>query len=97
MIGRLNADTGDNPQNSVPVETQLQHLGQKYMGIRPENHVDRVFNSKVVQTDGAHPVPVSNFLNAQCGFLSSLPCCGRPLAVACAALSPGSVLLTHLP
>lgn len=25
-----------------------------------------MFNAKVPQTEGGHPVPVSNFMNAQC-------------------------------
>lgn len=38
------------------------------MGVRPDNHADFMFNSKPVQTDGGHPVPVTNFMNAQCTF-----------------------------
>ncbi|EOO02014.1 putative vacuolar protease a protein [Phaeoacremonium minimum UCRPA7] len=50
---------------SVPLETQMKHLGQKYMGIRPDTHSDAVFREGAVQVDGLHPVPVSNFMNAQ--------------------------------
>ncbi|KAM0324817.1 hypothetical protein ACHAQA_007783 [Verticillium albo-atrum] len=50
---------------SVPIETQVQQLGQKYMGVRPQSHADYMFNSKPVQSDGNHAVPVSNFMNAQ--------------------------------
>ena len=44
----------------------MKHLGQKYMGIRPDTHSDAVFREGAVQVDGLHPVPVSNFMNAQC-------------------------------
>ena len=65
----------------VPLSEQLEHAdintqanslykkyaGQKYMGIRPDQHKDEMFKETsihLVQDD--HPVPVSNFLNAQC-------------------------------
>lgn len=35
------------------------------MGIKPETHAEQVFKAPYV-ADGSHPVPVSNFLNAQC-------------------------------
>ncbi|KAH6677395.1 putative vacuolar protease A [Halenospora varia] len=48
------------------IDTHVKHLGQKYMGIRPQSHVDEMFKETSVHADkGAHPVPVSNFLNAQ--------------------------------
>ncbi|KAL1843567.1 hypothetical protein VTJ49DRAFT_850 [Mycothermus thermophilus] len=51
---------------SVPINTQLQQLGQKYMGIRPrESHASAVFNGMMADTTANHPVPISNFLNAQ--------------------------------
>lgn len=53
---------------SVPVEAQVQQLGQKYMGsprAGVRDHRDAVFNTNVVRPEGGHPVPVSNFLNAQ--------------------------------
>ncbi|KAH6686866.1 vacuolar protease A [Plectosphaerella plurivora] len=50
---------------SVPLESQVQQLGQKYMGIRPDGHADFMFNGKTPQAQGGHPVPVSNFMNAQ--------------------------------
>lgn len=52
---------------SVPIEAQVQNIGQKYMGgARSEirDHLDAVFNTNV-EANGGHPVPVSNFLNAQ--------------------------------
>jgi hypothetical protein len=53
-------------QSALPIETQVQNLGQKYMGARPENHVDAMFRPQRAHVKGNHPVPVSNFLNAQC-------------------------------
>jgi len=58
----------------VPLSEQLSNanigdhvkaLGQKYMGIRPEQHIDEMFKDTSVKDGNAHPVPVSNFLNAQ--------------------------------
>lgn len=57
----------------VPLSEQLKYanfeehakaLGQKYMGIKHESHIERVFKAPYV-ADGTHPVPVENFLNAQ--------------------------------
>lgn len=46
-------------------------LGQKYMGIRPQgNHLDEMFRDTTFHGDSNHPVPVSNFLNAQCMYLT---------------------------
>lgn len=49
----------------------LQHhakaLGQKYMGVNPNTHMDAMFKPPYI-ADGTHPVPVENFLNAQCVF-----------------------------
>lgn len=53
---------------SVPVEAQVQQLGQKYMGTPyagVRDHSDAVFNTHVVRPEGGHPVPISNFMNAQ--------------------------------
>lgn len=36
------------------------------MGARPQNHADAMFNQKPIKSNGEHPVPVSNFMNAQC-------------------------------
>ncbi|KAF4635134.1 hypothetical protein G7Y89_g2969 [Cudoniella acicularis] len=48
------------------IDTHVKHLGQKYMGIRPQSHVDEMFKDTAIHAEkGAHPVPVSNFLNAQ--------------------------------
>jgi len=51
--------------DAMPLTTQVQQLGQKYMGVRPESHVDAMFKSLPVEATGNHPVPISNFMNAQ--------------------------------
>jgi saccharopepsin len=51
----------------MDINSQLQALGQKYMGVRPTNHMDEMFKETSIHVDkDGHPVPVSNFLNAQC-------------------------------
>ena len=46
-----------------------KYAGQKYMGIRPSSHREEMFRDTSIHEDEAsHPVPVSNFLNAQCRF-----------------------------
>ncbi|KAK3305815.1 vacuolar protease A precursor [Chaetomium strumarium] len=51
---------------AVPINSQLEHLGQKYMGLRPrQSHASAVFNGMVAEVKGNHPVPISNFMNAQ--------------------------------
>jgi saccharopepsin len=51
---------------SVFIETQMRHLGQKYMGIRPQqSHADAVFAGALTDVNAKHPVPISNFMNAQ--------------------------------
>ncbi|KLU85039.1 vacuolar protease A [Magnaporthiopsis poae ATCC 64411] len=50
---------------SVPLTAQLRGLGQKYLGIRPDSHAQAVFESRPIRVQGNHPVPVSNFMNAQ--------------------------------
>ncbi|TPX18224.1 uncharacterized protein E0L32_002733 [Thyridium curvatum] len=50
---------------TVPLNHQMRSLGQKYMGIRPDSHVDAIFKDTSVHVDANHPVPVSNFMNAQ--------------------------------
>jgi saccharopepsin len=48
------------------IDTHVKHLGQKYMGIRPEGHAEEMFKHQSIDIDGHdHTVPVSNFLNAQ--------------------------------
>ena len=55
---------------SIPMETQLQGLGQKYMGARPESHADAIFRDTSMHVEGGHPLPITNFMNAQCTYLS---------------------------
>lgn len=58
-------------QAGYSIETQVQALGQKYLGSsRPESRADVIFNSQPPKSDGIHPVPVTNFMNAQCEFPS---------------------------
>ena len=46
-----------------------KYSGQKFMGVRPSAHKDEMFRDASIHLDqDDHPVPVSNFLNAQCLF-----------------------------
>jgi len=48
------------------IDTHVKHLGQKYMGVRPQAHAEEMFKETSIHQDGPdHTVPVSNFLNAQ--------------------------------
>lgn len=48
------------------IDTHVKHLGQKYMGVRPQSHFDEMFKDTAIHEEkGGHTVPVSNFLNAQ--------------------------------
>ncbi|KAK6199067.1 hypothetical protein LQW54_010126 [Pestalotiopsis sp. IQ-011] len=50
---------------SLPIDLQMKGLGQKYMGGRPESHAQAMFSEQSVHADKNHPVPISNFMNAQ--------------------------------
>lgn len=50
---------------TVPIAAQAQHLGQKYLGIRPDSHAEAMFKGMVADVQGNHPVPITNFMNAQ--------------------------------
>lgn len=50
---------------SIPMDVQVRGLSQKYMGGRPETHADAMFKNTVANVESNHPVPVSNFMNAQ--------------------------------
>ena len=50
----------------MDINSHVQALGQKYMGIRPDSHKDEMFKETSIHPNTDHPVPVSNFLNAQC-------------------------------
>ncbi|KAI9702163.1 MAG: Vacuolar protease A [Bogoriella megaspora] len=74
LLGTVSAAVHSMKLKKVPLAEQLEGssiedharaLGQKYMGIRPQLHADEIFRTQPVEIDGAHPVPVSNFLNAQ--------------------------------
>lgn len=50
----------------IDINTHVKALGQKYMGIRPQQHKEEMFRDTSIHAGGDnHPVPVSNFLNAQ--------------------------------
>lgn len=49
------------------IDAHVKHLGQKYMGVRPDTHADEMFKDTSIHAGkGPHEVPVSNFMNAQC-------------------------------
>ena len=51
----------------MDINSHVKALGQKYMGTRPQQHKDEMFRDTSIHTGkDNHPVPVSNFLNAQC-------------------------------
>ena len=65
----------------IPLSEQLKHAdittqahslykkyaGQKFMGDQPDQHKEEMFKDTSIHLDkDDHPVPVSNFLNAQC-------------------------------
>ncbi|KAH9905819.1 Asp-domain-containing protein [Xylariomycetidae sp. FL2044] len=50
---------------SIPMDAQMRGLGQKYMGHRPDSHAQAVFQDTSVHVEKDHPVPISNFMNAQ--------------------------------
>jgi saccharopepsin len=75
LIGSAQAGVHKMKLNKVPLEEQLaassveqqvQNLGQKYLGAhRPTSRADVIFNAQAPKSDGVHPVPVTNFMNAQ--------------------------------
>lgn len=53
---------------------QMRGLGQKYMGGRPESHAEAMFKETSMHAmDKNHPVPISNFMNAQCTSKYPMP------------------------
>lgn len=78
LLGSANAGMHKLPLKKVSlseqleyanIDTHIKHLGQKYMGIRPQSHIDEMFKDTAIHDEkGDHKVPVSNFLNAQCKF-----------------------------
>jgi len=54
------------------MDMQVRGLRQKYMGATrpgPNDHAKAIFNYAGYEAESAHPVPVSNFMNAQCEWL----------------------------
>ena len=80
FAGLANCDVHRLKLEKVPLSEQLEHAditthanslykkysGQRFMGIRPEAQKEEMFKDTSVHLDQDHPVPVSNFLNAQC-------------------------------
>jgi hypothetical protein len=75
LLGAVNAGIHKMPLKKIPLSEQLamanmdthaKHLGQKYMGIRPQSHIEEMFKDTAIHDEKDHAVPVSNFLNAQC-------------------------------
>lgn len=73
LLGSASAGVHKMKLKKIPLSEQLEYanfqdqakaLGQKYLGIRPTTHLEEVFKASI-HADGDHPVPVSNFLNAQ--------------------------------
>lgn len=76
MLGSAQAGVHKMKLQKIPLSEQLEYadinshvrgLGQKYMGVRPEtNHIDEMFrDTSIMPEKDGHPVPISNFLNAQ--------------------------------
>ncbi|KAJ9193789.1 hypothetical protein DTO166G4_4676 [Paecilomyces variotii] len=73
LLGSASAGVHKLKLNKVPLSEQLEHhnidshvrsLGQKYMGIRPNQH-EQLFQDTSLKQEGGHDVLVDNFLNAQ--------------------------------
>lgn len=75
LLGLADAGVHKMKLQKIPLSEQLEYadiathakaLGQKYMGIRPNGHREEMFRDTSIHLDkDTHPVPVSNFLNAQ--------------------------------
>lgn len=46
-------------QTQADLHTQMKALGQKYMGVRPQQHAENMFNSQVDMSKGGHAVPIN--------------------------------------
>ena len=75
LLGAASAGIHRMPLKKIPLSEQLEnanidahvkHLGQKYMGVRPDKHANEMFKDTSVGAEGGHSLPVSNFMNAQC-------------------------------
>lgn len=74
LLGAVNAGVYKMPLKKISLseqlamanmETHVKHLGQKYMGIRPQAHIEEMFRDTAIHDSKDHLVPVENFLNAQ--------------------------------
>ncbi|KAK3625326.1 aspartic proteinase precursor [Elasticomyces elasticus] len=74
LAGTASAGVHKMPLKKVPLSEQLEFanineqmhaLGQKYMGVRPQGHMEEMFKETSIKPTKGHPVAVSNFLNAQ--------------------------------
>jgi saccharopepsin len=75
LLGSASAGVHKMKLKKVPLSEQLatanidshvQAIGQKYMGIRPQTHESEMFKDTSIHSKkGDHLVPVSNFMNAQ--------------------------------
>lgn len=52
-------------QANVNIDAHVRALGQKYMGVKPNQNGQDVFGDPA-KASGGHSLPVDNFLNAQC-------------------------------
>jgi saccharopepsin len=84
LLGSVSAGIHKLPLKKVSLSEQLaganidahvKHLGQKYMGVRPQSHLDEMFKDTAIHEEGGHTIPVSNFLNAQCKFTAVWKLC----------------------
>jgi len=75
MLGTAAAGIHKMKLHKIPLAEQLEHmdinaqvhaLGQKYMGPSAKQiQQEEMFKDTSIHLDGSHPVPISNFMNAQ--------------------------------
>ncbi|MDI1485043.1 MAG: aspartic proteinase precursor [Ramalina farinacea] len=79
LLGSVNCAVHKLKLDKIPLSDQLEranvaahakqlynkYSGQKFMGVRPETHKEEMFKETSMHMEQDHPVPVSNFLNAQ--------------------------------
>ena len=80
LFASVNAGVHKLKLNKIPLSEQLErggfaaqahslynkYSGQKVMGVLPHSHRQEMFRDTSIHPEDEHPVPVSNFLNAQC-------------------------------
>ncbi|KAK5625233.1 hypothetical protein RRF57_000949 [Xylaria bambusicola] len=59
LLGSAHAGVHKMKLQKVPLSEQL------YMGVRPDSHSQAVFEGANMHVDKDHPLPISNFMNAQ--------------------------------